>query len=106
MTTSPLRSPACAAGEFACTSVTVAPSPPTTSCMLTPSRPRFTSPKRISWSMTARAITVGTAKPMPTLPPEGPMIAELMPISSPLRLTSAPPELPGLIGASVWMKCS
>ena len=30
----------------------------------------------------------------------------LMPTSSPLRLTSAPPELPGLIAASVWMKSS
>jgi serine protease Do len=40
------------------------------------------------------------------LPPAGPMIAELMPISSPFRLISAPPEFPGLIGASVWMKCS
>ena len=28
-------------------------------------------------------------------------MAELMPITSPLVLTSAPPELPGLIGASV-----
>jgi len=29
-----------------------------------------------------------------------------MPISLPSRLTSAPPELPGLIAASVWMKFS
>ncbi len=28
----------------------------------------------------------------------------LMPISRPSRLTSAPPELPGLMAASVWMK--
>jgi len=48
----------------------------------------------------------GTAKPMPTLLPEGPMMAVLMPISSPARFTSAPPELPGLIEASVWMKSS
>ena len=41
---------------------------------------------------------------MPTLPPEGEKIIELMPTSSPRRLTSAPPELPGLIEASVWMK--
>jgi hypothetical protein len=46
----------------------------------------------------------GTAKPMPTL--AGPMIAVLMPMSSPRRLTSAPPELPGLIDASVWMNSS
>ncbi len=42
------------------------------------------------------AISVGTAKPMPTLPPERLMMAELMPISSPFMLTSAPPELPGI----------
>ncbi len=41
---------------------------------------------------------------MPMLPPEREKIAELMPISRPLRSTSAPPELPGLIAASVWMK--
>ena len=32
--------------------------------------------------------------------------AVLMPISSPLALTSAPPELPTLMAASVWMKFS
>ena len=40
----------------------------------------------------------GMAKPMPMLPPEGDRICELMPISSPCVLTSAPPELPWLIG--------
>ena len=52
------------------------------------------------------AMLTGMAKPMPMLPPELLKIAELMPISSPLRLTSAPPEFPGLIDASVWMKSS
>jgi len=33
-------------------------------------------------------------------------MAVLMPISSPLELIRAPPELPGLIEASVWMKSS
>ena len=33
-------------------------------------------------------------------------MAVLMPIRSPLASTSAPPELPGLIAASVWMKFS
>ena len=45
----------------------------------------------------------GTAKPMPMLPP-GPRMAVLMPITSPDRLTSGPPELPGFIEASVWRK--
>jgi hypothetical protein len=48
----------------------------------------------------------GIAKPMPTLPPPGATIAVLMPTSAPRRLTSAPLELPGLIGASVRMKSS
>jgi len=30
-------------------------------------------------------------------------IALLIPITSPRMLTSGPPELPGLIAASVWM---
>ena len=34
------------------------------------------------------------------------IIAELMPTSSPFILTRAPPELPGLIEASVWIKSS
>jgi hypothetical protein len=33
-------------------------------------------------------------------------MAVLMPTSSPRALISAPPELPGLIAASVWMKSS
>ena len=74
--------------------------------MLTPSWPRFTEPNLISWSMTLRAMFTGMAKPMPMLPPLRDRIAVLMPISSPRRLTSAPPELPGLIEASVWMKSS
>ena len=46
---------------------------------------------------------IGTAKPMPTLPSPLPpvSICELMPITWPAALSSGPPELPGLIGASV-----
>jgi hypothetical protein len=33
-------------------------------------------------------------------------MAVLMPMTSPLMLRSGPPELPGLIEASVWMKFS
>ena len=51
--------------------------------------------------MIARTMFTGIAKPMPTLPPVREMMAELMPTSSPFKLTSAPPELPGLIDASV-----
>ena len=48
----------------------------------------------------------GTAKPMPWEPPVCEKIAVLMPMSAPRASTRAPPELPGLIGASVWMKSS
>ena len=48
------------------------------------------------------ARSMGIAKPMPCAPP--PMIAVATPTMSPSMLTSGPPELPGLIEASVWMK--
>ena len=56
--------------------------------------------------MTLRAMFAGIEKPMPMLPPDGERICELIPTSSPSVFTSAPPELPWLIGASVWMKSS
>ena len=77
-----------------------------TPCTMTPSCPRRTLPWSTSCAMTLLAILAGIAKPMPMLPPEGDRICELMPTSSPLVLTSAPPELPWLIGASVWRKSS
>ena len=36
-------------------------------------------------------------------PPEVEKIWELIPMSSPFMLKSGPPELPGLIAASVWI---
>ena len=56
--------------------------------------------------MIRRAMLMGIAKPIPTLPPAGATMAVLIPTSSPFRFTSAPPEFPGLIEASVWMKSS
>ena len=47
------------------------------------------------------AILLGIAKPTPTLPPVGLAMAVLIPTNSPLMVTKAPPELPGLMGASV-----
>jgi hypothetical protein len=44
------------------------------------------------------------AKPAPANEPLLEMMKVLMPTSSPCALTSAPPELPGLMAASVWMK--
>src|SRR5215469_15622795 len=48
----------------------------------------------------------GIAKPIPMLPPFAERICELIPISSPRVFTRAPPELPLLMGASVWRKSS
>src|SRR5437870_590 len=45
----------------------------------------------------------GMAKPMPEPPAT---IAVLMPMTSPCMFTRGPPELPGLIAASVWTKSS
>ena len=54
--------------------------------------------------MTARAMLIGTANPMPTLPPLGARMAVLIPISRPRRIDErARLELPGLIEASYWM---
>ena len=44
------------------------------------------------------------AKPMPTDPPDGEKIALFTPITRPERSNVGPPELPWLIGASIWMK--
>jgi len=46
------------------------------------------------------------AKPMPCEPPVREYIALLIPTRLPEASTNAPPELPGLIAASVWMKFS
>ena len=59
------------------------------------------SPKRSRSSTTRCARSAGIAKPIPEAPW---MIAVLMPITWPSRLTSGPPELPGLIEASVCRK--
>ena len=48
------------------------------------------------------AVLLGTANPMPTLPP-APMMAVLMPITFPSESKRGPPEFPGLIAASVWI---
>ena len=47
---------------------------------------------------------IGIAKPMPTEPLPPPVaIWELMPITRPFASISGPPELPGLMEASVWI---
>ena len=61
-----------------------------------PMRPRRTSPYSMIWSMTARAMLIGTAKPMPTLPPLGARIAVLMPISSPAQVDQRAARIAGI----------
>jgi hypothetical protein len=46
-------------------------------------------------------MVMGIAKPIPCAVPR---IAVFIPMTCPFRLRSGPPELPGLIEASVWMK--
>ncbi len=46
------------------------------------------------------------ANPMPAKAPLRLAIAVFMPTTSPRAFESGPPELPGLIAASVWMKFS
>ena len=46
-------------------------------------------------------MSIGMAKPMPF---ESAAIAVLMPMTLPSASSSGPPELPGLIAASVWIR--
>ena len=50
-----------------------------------------------------RTATTGIEKPTPELTPVTLAMAELIPTTSPARLSSGPPELPGLMAASVWI---
>ena len=113
--TSPVLIPARAAGLSAATLVTTAPAgrlrsnssamSGVTACSLAPSQGRLTAPPPLlADATTTRTMLAGTAKPMPCEPPEREKIAVLMPTSRPAMSTSGPPELPGLIAASVWMK--
>ena len=107
---SPGRTPAFSAGLPASTDSTNAPSwafrskaaarSASTLTMLIPRKPRTTFPLSRSWGRIVLSVLIGTAKPMFWA---GRKIAVLMPTTSPLMLSSGPPELPKLIAASVWM---
>ncbi|MNV91851.1 hypothetical protein D3C71_1863930 [compost metagenome] len=75
-------------------------------CTSIPSQPRITWPCSMIDFITSIASFTGIANPMPWEPPDLEKIAVLMPVRLPMASTSAPPELPGLIAASVWMKSS
>ena len=74
--------------------------------MRTPSAGRRTRPSVTRSLSTAFAVLIGMAKPMPALCPTLEAIMVLMPITSPCKFSSGPPELPGLMAASVWMASS
>ena len=68
---------------------------------LIPMYGRLSSLPATAWAMIGRAMSIGMAKPMPLLPDA---IAVLMPMTLPSASRSGPPELPGLIAASVWIR--
>ncbi len=111
-TRSPARSPARCAGEPGTTSTTRrAPFCPVLlrRCsgsgageVTRPRNARLTRPSLISAVMMERVVAfIGTASPTPT-----PATAVLMPTTRARASASAPPELPGLSAASVWMTSS
>ena len=63
-------------------------------------RPAISSPARAR-AMIGFAKSIGMANPMPCASVE---TAVLMPMTWPALLTSGPPELPGLMAASVWIR--
>ena len=110
---SPGSIPALAAGESLSTRFTSTPTPASLAipspasifasagCTPMPRYPRATRPVAMIESATRRTTELGTAKPMPSFPPPRLEMAELMPMTAPSRLASGPPELPGLMAASV-----
>ena len=60
-------------------------------------------PCAMSSGTTSFTVSTGTAKPMPALAPDGLAICVFTPMRRPALSRSGPPELPGLIAASVWM---
>ena len=65
-------------------------------------RPRVTLPTK-SCGSSSRTVLLGTAKPIPMFPSLCAlvMIAVFIPMTSPRTFRSGPPELPGLMAASV-----
>ncbi len=56
-----------------------------------------------NWLIRFLAVSTGMANPIPILPPLSEKMKVLIPITSPRILISGPPELPGLMAASVWI---
>ncbi len=62
-------------------------------------------PSAIRAGATRLTALTGMEKPTPEFVPLLDKIALLTPITRPCKSSSGPPELPGLIAASVWMTC-
>ena len=110
---SPTFKPANAAGPPFNTSATITPGwrgCNTSSCFggtkLIPNQPRITRPSFKIEFITCWQTFAGIAKPIPKEPPDCEKIAVFTPIKFPATSISAPPEFPGLIAASVWIKSS
>src|ERR671921_625119 len=56
----------------------------------------------MSCSTTPLTVSIGTAKPTPSNPPDSEAIWAFTPMTVPRESSSGPPELPGFIAASVW----
>jgi hypothetical protein len=84
-----------------------APTPVNSVSKKTPRSGRVDFPVSIISSITRFASLIGIENPRPIdplVPPdESVAIAELTPMIRPCESTSAPPEFPGLIAASVWI---
>ena len=76
------------------------------SWITTPNWPRMIFSPFISFGSIALIMLLGMANPTPANWPTLVAMALFMPMTSPRMLTSGPPELPGLIGASVCRKSS
>ena len=107
-TTSPATMPAVWAGDPGCTSAIAAPRG-WASATPTPMTAWVAWPVSTSSVARRRAWLIGIANPRPIEPASWPVppvtlaIAVLTPITRPWSSTSGPPELPGLIAASVWI---
>ena len=74
----------------------------------TPRKACSATPFAMSWSPTDFAWFDGIAKPRPIdpdcdAPDESVAIDDVMPMTRPCASNSGPPELPGLMAASIWM---
>ena len=113
--TSPTANPAAANGLALCIPETMIPpgrsKPNGAAISASTGWPLIPAQGRTNRSAPARACSknadiklAGIAKPIPLDPPDLVKIEVLIPINVPCMSISAPPEFPGLMGASVWMK--